>query len=130
MTLNGVKHTNAAEHLEDVLITNSTNSANGANGVIGLNDLYDYLSSEERSAIVDLYLEDATFAAEVEDVEKWWSSPRFAGIKRPYTAEQICSKRGSLKVQYVSDAMSKKLWDILMKRVKVIVNTSYQWTQD
>ncbi|KAK2598717.1 hypothetical protein N8I77_012107 [Diaporthe amygdali] len=72
----------------------------------------------ETSTLLNLHLEDMAFSSQVVEVERWWSSPRFAGIQRPYTAEQICSARGSLVVPYISDTLSKKLWSILEKRAK------------
>ena len=59
--------------------------------------------------------EQAAFRKEVEAVEKWWKSPRFAHVKRPYTAAQVVSKRGTLPIQYPSDAQGKKLWALLAK---------------
>ncbi|GME60275.1 isocitrate lyase [Neofusicoccum parvum] len=76
------------------------------------------MSREEKKNIIDMYLEDATFASEVKATEEWWRSPRWVATKRPYTASQICSKRGNLKIEYASNAMSKKLWEILEKRWK------------
>lgn len=76
----------------------------------------------ETSALLNLHLEDMAFSSQVAEVENWWSSPRFSGIQRPYTAEQICSARGSLMVPYASDTLSKKLWSILEKRAKVSCN--------
>jgi isocitrate lyase len=63
--------------------------------------------------------EDEIFRKEVEAVEKWWSDSRWRQTKRPFTAEQIVSKRGNLKVDYPSNAQSKKLWGILENRFKV-----------
>lgn len=74
------------------------------------------VSDDERKAIIDMYLEDAAFAADVKATRDWWSSPRWASTKRPYTPEEICSKRGNLKIEYPSNAMSKKLWEILEER--------------
>lgn len=73
----------------------------------------------ETSTLLNLHLEDMAFSSQVVEVERWWSSPRFAGIQRPYTAEQICGARGSLVVPYISDTLSKKLWSILERRAKV-----------
>lgn len=53
------------------------------------------------------------FQQEVEKVKQWWASPRFALVKRPYTAESIVSKRGTFPTTYRSDAQGKKLWSIL-----------------
>lgn len=68
---------------------------------------------------VDLKTEDDLFAKEVEEVKRWWSDSRWRNTKRPFTAEQIVSKRGNLKIDYPSNAQSKKLWDILEGRFKV-----------
>jgi len=59
--------------------------------------------------------EQQSFKKEVAAVESWWKHPRFAQVKRPYTAEQVVSKRGTLAIQYPSDAQGKKLWTLLSK---------------
>ena len=56
---------------------------------------------------------------EVKQLKEWWSEPRWRFTKRPFTAEQIASKRGNLPIQYPSNAMSKKLWKILEQRFAV-----------
>lgn len=68
---------------------------------------------------VDPKTEDELFAKEVEEVKKWWSDSRWRNTKRPFTPEQIVSKRGNLKIDYPSNAQSKKLWNILEARFKV-----------
>ncbi|KAI1357954.1 isocitrate lyase [Xylaria arbuscula] len=65
---------------------------------------------------VDPNVEDELFAQEVEAVKRWWSDSRWRYTKRPFTAEQIVSKRGHLPIQYASNAQSKKLWNILENR--------------
>lgn len=70
------------------------------------------------SPAVDPSREDALFAHEVEEIKKWWSDERWRYTKRPFTAEQIASKRGNLKIEYASNAQSKKLWRILEGRYK------------
>lgn len=67
----------------------------------------------------DLDREERQFAAEVEAVKNWWRDSRWRHTKRPFTAEQIVSKRGTLKIEYASNAQSKKLWRILEGRFKV-----------
>ena len=52
---------------------------------------------------IDPNIEDDLFAQEVEAVKKWWSDSRWRYTKRPFTAEQIVSKRGHLKVEYPSN---------------------------
>jgi isocitrate lyase len=63
--------------------------------------------------------EDERFLKEVEQVKAWWSDSRWRQTKRPFTAEQIVSKRGNLKIEYPSSAQAKKLWDILEHRFAV-----------
>lgn len=60
--------------------------------------------------------EDALFNQQVEEVKQWWSSPRFEGIKRSYTAEDVVSKRGTLQQNYPSSLMARKLFNILKQR--------------
>lgn len=63
--------------------------------------------------------EDELFAAEVKAVKEWWSDSRWRYTKRAFTAEQIVAKRGTLKIDYPSNALSKKLWKILEGRFNV-----------
>lgn len=64
----------------------------------------------------DAAKEDQIYLDEVAAVKAWWSDPRWRYTKRPFTAEQIVAKRGTLKIEYASNAMSKKLWKILEGR--------------
>ncbi|KAI1270586.1 isocitrate lyase family protein [Xylariaceae sp. FL1019] len=67
---------------------------------------------------IDPNIEDELFAKEVEAVKKWWSDPRWRYTKRPFSAEQIVSKRGHLPIEYPSNTQSKKLFRILENRFK------------
>ncbi len=60
--------------------------------------------------------EDALFEQQVQDVKQWWSSPRYEGIKRPYSAEDVVSKRGALQQIYPSSLMARKLFNLLKER--------------
>lgn len=72
-------------------------------------------------------VEDQLFQKEVEEVKAWWSESRWRQTKRPFTAEQIVSKRGHLKIDYASNAQSKKLWKILEGRFDVsLLNYLYK----
>lgn len=78
--------------------------------------------------------EKALFAQEVAQVEQWWKvrvtpcpmitrspcpqSPRFARAKRPYTAADVVSKRGTIPIQYPSNLMAQKLWATLSGHAK------------
>ena len=63
--------------------------------------------------------EDALFDQQVADVKAWWSSPRYEGIKRPYSAEDVVSKRGTLQQVYPSSIMARKLFNLLKERASV-----------
>ncbi|EXJ96230.1 isocitrate lyase [Capronia coronata CBS 617.96] len=75
-------------------------------------DSFQLLSTEEKAGDA----EDVLFKEQVEDVKKWWASPRYEGIKRPYTAEDVVSKRGTLQQIYPSSTMARKLFDLLNER--------------
>ncbi|KAM0333083.1 hypothetical protein ACHAQA_001741 [Verticillium albo-atrum] len=65
---------------------------------------------------IDPETEDELFNQEVEQIKQWWSDSRWRHTKRPFTPEQIASKRGNLKIEYPGNAQSKKLWGILENR--------------
>ena len=64
--------------------------------------------------------EDQIYANDVKAVRQWYTDSRWRFTKRPFTSEQIVAKRGNLKIEYPSNAMSKKLWRILEARFKAI----------
>jgi isocitrate lyase len=61
-------------------------------------------------------VEDTLHQQQVKDVEAWWASPRFAGIKRDWTAADVVRKRGSLQQSYPSSTMARKLWNLVRER--------------
>ncbi|KAI0185525.1 isocitrate lyase [Xylaria flabelliformis] len=63
--------------------------------------------------------EDALYESQIKDVEAWWSTPRYAGIKRPYTAADVVSKRGSQMQSYPSSVMARKLFNLIKEREAV-----------
>ncbi|CAI7564282.1 unnamed protein product [Penicillium bialowiezense] len=75
-------------------------------------DAYQLLSTQEKAGEA----EDALYDQQIKDVESWWSSPRYEGIKRPYTAADVVSKRGSLQQTYPSSLMARKLFNLLNER--------------
>lgn len=75
-------------------------------------DSYQLLSTAEKAGEA----EDALFEQQVKDVEAWWKTPRFEGIKRPYSAADVVSKRGSLQQTYPSSIMARKLFNLLNER--------------
>lgn len=76
-------------------------------------DSFHLLSTEEKAAA-----EDDIFNEQVKQVKDWWASPRYEGIKRPYSAETVVSKRGTLQQVYPSSLMARKLFNLLEKRAK------------
>ena len=60
--------------------------------------------------------EDRLFLEEVQSVKQWWTDSRWRYTRRQYTADQIVAKRGNLRVDFPSNVMSQKLWQILEKR--------------
>jgi len=52
---------------------------------------------------------------QIQALEKdWLTNPRWIGVTRPYTAEDVLKLRGSYKLDYtIANEMSQKLWDKL-----------------
>lgn len=61
-------------------------------------------------------LEQQLFDEQVKQVKEWWASPRYKGIKRPYTPEDVVSKRGTLQQVYPSSLTARKLFNLLEER--------------
>lgn len=75
-------------------------------------DSYQLLSTADKTGVN----EDALYGQQIKDVEAWWNSPRYEGIKRPYSAADVVSKRGSLQQTYPSSLMARKLFNLLNER--------------
>lgn len=75
-------------------------------------DSYQLLPTSEKAGSA----EDALFEQQVEDVRSWWASPRYEGTRRPYSAEDVVSKRGSLQQTYPSSVMARKLFNLFKER--------------
>lgn len=60
--------------------------------------------------------EDALYKQQIKDMEAWWASPRYDGIKRPYSAADVVSKRGSQLQSYPSSVMARKLFNLIKER--------------
>jgi len=65
-----------------------------------------------------LDLEDQKYWDDVKAVKEWWNDSRWRYTKRPFTAEQVVAKRGTLKIQYPSNVQSKKLWGLVEEHFK------------
>jgi isocitrate lyase len=60
--------------------------------------------------------EQQIFDEQIRQVKEWWASPRYKGIKRPYTPEDVVSKRGTLQQVYPSSLTARKLFNLLEER--------------
>ncbi|KAL8677105.1 MAG: hypothetical protein Q9186_006443 [Xanthomendoza sp. 1 TL-2023] len=68
------------------------------------------------TAAEPLINEDELFKQQVNDIERWWATPRFEGINRRYTAEQVAEKRGTIQQTYASSNMARKLFSLLREK--------------
>ena len=75
-------------------------------------DAFQLLSTVDKAGAA----EDALFEQQVKDVESWWATDRYKGIRRPYSAEDVVSKRGTLQQSYPSSITSRKLWNLIQER--------------
>jgi isocitrate lyase len=57
--------------------------------------------------------EVAQLQAEVELIQQWMQSPRFARTQRPYEAATVAQLRGTLVPAYASNEMACKVWKLL-----------------
>ena len=75
-------------------------------------DEYQLLPTSQKAGLT----EDALFEQQIKDVQEWWESPRYEGIKRPYSAQDVVSKRGALQQVYASSLMARKLFNLLREK--------------
>ena len=61
---------------------------------------------------------ETTFAQQVAELEHdWANNPRWQGITRPYTAEDVVRLRGSMRESHtVAKTMSERLWELMTTR--------------
>ena len=78
-------------------------------------DSYQLLSADKKAGTA----EDDLFNHQVENVNDWWASSRYEGIKRPYSAEDVVSKRGTMQQSYPSSLMARKLFNLLQAKANV-----------
>lgn len=75
-------------------------------------DAYQLLPASEKAGSS----EDKLFEQQLQAVKQWWASPRYEGIRRPYSAEDVVGKRGSLQQIYPSSLMARKLFNLFKER--------------
>uniref|UniRef100_A0A060T6H2 Isocitrate lyase n=1 Tax=Blastobotrys adeninivorans TaxID=409370 RepID=A0A060T6H2_BLAAD len=62
--------------------------------------------------------ENKYLQTQVEEIEKWFASPRFKDTKRPYDAKKVAIHRGTLPIPYPSSVQADKLFNLLTERSK------------
>jgi len=50
---------------------------------------------------------------QTKEIEEWWAQPRWDGIVRNYTAEDVARLRGTIQLTYPSHYFSEKLYNLL-----------------
>lgn len=73
----------------------------------------DVSSRITHTAYTQIMEEEARFEAEAAEVQAWWNSERFKLTRRPYTARDVVSLRGTLRQSYASNGLARKLWRTL-----------------
>ena len=54
---------------------------------------------------------------QVAEIEKEWDSPRWEGITRPYSAEDVARLRGTVKIEYTLARLgADRLWELMRER--------------
>ena len=54
---------------------------------------------------------------QVAEIEKEWDSPRWEGITRPYSAEDVARLRGTVKIEYTLARLgAERLWELMRER--------------
>lgn len=64
--------------------------------------------------------EEADFQSQISSIQTWFDSPRYASLKRNYSAEIVASKRGTQPISplHSSNISAKKLWAALERAAK------------
>ena len=75
---------------------------------------YQLLSTAEKAGPK----EDQLYHDQVKKLERKWASPRYEGVVRPYKAEDVVAKRGTLPQTYPSSLMATKLFNLLQERAR------------
>jgi isocitrate/methylisocitrate lyase len=54
---------------------------------------------------------------QVAEIEKEWDSPRWEGLTRPYSAEDVARLRGTVKIEYTLARLgAERLWELMRER--------------
>lgn len=94
-------------------MNSSPSSRDAMNAGLKLND-FQLVDAKSKTGQAESLFQTQT----EQDLEDWWATSRFAGIKRPYSAQDVASKSGTLRQSYPSSSMARKLFDLLKERAK------------
>lgn len=92
-------------------------------------DEYQLLPTSQKAGLS----EDTLFEQQIKDVQELWHSPRYEGIKRPYSAQDVVSKRGALQQVYASSLMARKLFNLLKEKAAAgepVHTSSLPWEEE
>ena len=92
-------------------------------------DEYQLLPTSQKAGLT----EDALFEQQIKDVQELWDSPRYEGIKRPYSAQDVVSKRGALQQVYASSLMARKLFNLFKEKAAAgepVHTSSLPWEEE
>lgn len=62
--------------------------------------------------------EEQYLQSQVDQIKAWWDTPRYKGIKRPYSAKEVAKHRGTLPEFHPSSFQADKLFNLLHQRQK------------
>ena len=92
-------------------------------------DEYQLLPTSQKAGLT----EDTLFEQQITDVQELWDSPRYEGIKRPYSAQDVVSKRGALQQVYASSLMARKLFNLFKEKAAAeepVHTSSLPWEEE
>lgn len=66
-----------------------------------------------------------TRTKQIEELQKEWTQPRWEGIRRPYSAEEVVKLRGSVNPECtLAQNGAAKMWDLLHGGSKKAISTA------
>lgn len=71
------------------------------------------------------HLHMKTRTQQIEELQKEWTQPRWEGIRRPYSAEEVVKLRGSVNPECtLAQNGAAKMWDLLHGGSKKAISTA------
>lgn len=65
-----------------------------------------------------------TRTQQIEELQKEWTQPRWEGITRPYSAEDVVKLRGSVNLNAPAQLGAAKMWRLLHGESKKATSTA------